>query len=61
MPYCENCGTKLSLTANFCFNCGNAAVHNKKNVKHSQITQDVEKGLKTWGKEGKAIAWLVNL
>ena len=32
-----------------------------KYVKHSQITQDVEKGLKTWGKEGKAIAWLVNL
>jgi GLPGLI family protein len=30
-------------------------------VKHSQITQDVQKGLKTWGKEGKAIAWLVNL
>ncbi len=32
-----------------------------KYVKHNQITQDVEKGLKTWGKEGKAIAWLVNL
>ena len=32
-----------------------------KYVKYSQIAQDVEKGLKTWGKEGKAIAWLVNL
>ena len=33
----------------------------QKYVKYSQIAQDVEKGLKTWGKEGKAIAWLVNL
>ena len=32
-----------------------------KYVKYSQITQDVEKGLKTWGKEGKAIAWIINL
>ena len=32
-----------------------------KYVKQSQITQDVQKGLKTWGKEGKAIAWIVNL
>lgn len=32
-----------------------------KYVKHSQIAQDVEKGLKTWGKDGKAIAWIVNL
>jgi GLPGLI family protein len=32
-----------------------------KYVKYGQITQDVEKGLKTWGKEGKAIAWLLNL
>jgi GLPGLI family protein len=32
-----------------------------KYVKYSQIAQDVEKGLKTWGKEGKAIAWIINL
>lgn len=32
-----------------------------KYVKHSQILQDVEKGLKTWGKEAKAIAWVTNL
>ena len=30
-------------------------------VKHSQILQDVEKGLKTWGKDAKAIAWISNL
>ena len=30
-------------------------------VKHSQIIQDVEKGLKTWGKDAKAIAWVSNL
>lgn len=30
-------------------------------VKHSQIALDVEKGLKNWGKEGKAIAWISNL
>ena len=30
-------------------------------VKHSQISQDVEKGLKNWGKEGKAISWISNL
>lgn len=24
MPYCSNCGTKLSDGANFCPNCGNA-------------------------------------
>lgn len=30
-------------------------------VKHKQISQDVEKGLKNWGREGKAIAWILNL
>ena len=30
-------------------------------VKISQIALDIEKGLKNWGKEGKAIAWISNL
>ncbi len=58
MPYCENCGTKLSLTANFCFNCGNAAVHNIKNVKQVELFNNtVELNLDQINKSERKRKW----
>ena len=36
MPYCSNCGTKLSDGANFCPNCGNAVGFRSRKIQQQE-------------------------